>query len=158
MSSSPLIQTLASPHPSAIANIRGDMASPVKGLATFYNNYMGGVLVQVEVFHLPDNDRPYFSGFFGMHIHEFGDCTPPFDKTGNHYNPTYQDHPFHAGDFPPLLSGHGYAWMSFWAPRISISEIIGKSIIIHKGKDDFTTQPSGQSGEKIACGVIEAYI
>lgn len=157
MSFLPFIQILDSSHPAAIANIQGNPGSPIRGLVTFYNSFMGGVLVQVEVFHLPDNDRPDFSGFFGMHIHEFGDCTPPFDKTGNHYNPSNQDHPFHAGDLPPLLSGHGYAWMSFWDPRISISEIIGKSIIIHKGKDDFTTQPSGQSGEKIACGVIEAY-
>lgn len=158
MSSSPFIQTLASPHPAAIANIRGNLGSPIRGLVTFYNSFMGGILVQVEVFHLPDNNRPDSSGFFGMHIHEIGDCTPPFDKTGAHYNPTKQDHPFHAGDLPPLLSGQGYAWMSFFDSRFSISEIIGKSIIIHEERDDFTTQPSGESGSKIACGVIEAYV
>ena len=146
-------------YPSAYAKLSGNADNPgLQGIAYFYPAPFGGVLIEVEVYGLPHQNIPPYSQFYALHIHENGDCTLSFDKTGNHYNPTNQDHPFHAGDFPPLLSGHGYAWMSFWAPRISISEIIGKSIIIHKGKDDFTTQPSGQYNEKIACGVIEAYI
>ena len=47
--------------------------------------------------------------------------------------------------------------MSFFTNRFSISEIIGKTIIIHSGVDDFSSQPSGNSGQKIACGIIQVY-
>lgn len=157
MSSSIFIQTLSSPLPAAVAKIQGATSDPVLGYATFYNTYAGGVIVQVEVTHLPDQKYPDRSGFFGMHIHEVGDCTPPFDKTGMHYNPTDQAHPFHSGDLPPLLSNHGYAWMAFYDARFTIPDIIGRSLIIHENRDNFTTQPSGDSGAKIACGVIEVY-
>lgn len=76
------IQTLTTLRPAAVAKIQGDTANPVRGYATFYNTYTGGVVVQVEVLHLPDQTSPNRSGCFGMHIHETGDCTPPFDKTG----------------------------------------------------------------------------
>lgn len=158
MSSPIFIQTLSSPRPAAIAKIQGDTISPVRGYAAFYNTYTNGIIVQVEVMHLPDTDAPNQSTFFGMHIHEVGDCTPPFAKTGMHYNPTDQAHPFHGGDFPPLLSNHGYAWMAFYDARFTIPDIIGRSLIIHQNRDDFTTQPSGDSGTKIACGVIEVYV
>ncbi len=103
---------------------------------------------------VPDSQM-YVSNFFGMHIHEVGDCTLPFDKTGGHYNPTNASHPEHAGDLPPLLSNNGYAWTAFYTGRLRMDEIIGKSIIIHGMRDDFTTQPAGDSGEKIGCGVIQ---
>ena len=80
-------------------------------------------------------------------MHEYGDCMPPFDQTGNHYNPSNRQHPFHAGDFPPLLSNQGYAWMSFYDARLSPCEVIGRSLVIHAMADDFTTQPSGHSGD-----------
>ena len=115
---------------------------------------MGGVLIQVEVFYLPDQDLPNHSGFFGMHMHQNGECQIPFDQTGDHFNPQNLMHPEHAGDFPPLLSGHGYAWMAFYDTRLSIEDIMGRSIVIHGHKDDFSSQPSGMSGEKIGCGVI----
>ena len=111
-------------------------------------------MIQVEVFYLPDQDLPNHSGFFGMHMHQNGDCQIPFDQTGDHFNPKALPHPEHAGDFPPLLSGHGYAWMAFYDTRLSIEDIMGRSIVIHGHKDDFSSQPSGMSGEKIGCGVI----
>ena len=86
----------------------------------------------------------------------FGTCISPFDQVGSHYTPTSQPHPDHAGDLPPLFSTFGYAWTIFYDGRVSINEIIGKSIIIHSNKDDFTPQPSGNSGKKIACGVIQS--
>ena len=139
------------PHlrPGAYAKITGNPEHPLlEGYAIFYSAPMTGIYVQVKVLHLPD-------GFFGMHIHEFGDCTEPFDKTGTHYNPNLQPHPEHAGDLPPLLSSMGYAWTMFYDGRLSLSEVLCKSIIIHGGRDDFTSQPSGDSGAKIGCGVIE---
>ena len=151
------LSLLSSPRPAALANIQGDTVSPVRGFAAFYNISSGGTLIQVEVFQLPDQKKPASSGFFGMHIHDNGNCTPPFDQTGMHYNPTAQEHPFHSGDLPPLLSSHGYAWMVFYDGRFGVSDIIGKSLIIHENRDDFTSQPAGDSGRKIACGVIEVF-
>lgn len=94
------------------------------------------------------------SNFHAMHIHEHGDCTIPFNRTGDHYNPTMQMHPYHAGDMVPLLENDGFAYQVFYDKRFSIDDIIGKSVIIHSKMDDFMTQPSGNSGNKIGCGVI----
>ena len=139
--------------PSAMAWIIGNQSNPMlNGLAVFYSLSSGGVLISVEIYGLPDNGD---SKFFGMHIHEFGNCTLPFDKTGNHYNPTNSSHPNHAGDLPPILSGNGYGWIAFYDKRFNLSEIIGKSIIIHNMSDDFKSQPAGNSGLKIGCGVIK---
>lgn len=140
--------------PGATANIEGNTGySYLHGNAYFYSVPMGGVLVEVEVFGLPDAANNS-SAFYGMHLHEHGDCTKLFDKTGSHYNPTEQLHPNHAGDFPPLLGNRGFAYACFYTERFRIEDIIGRSIIIHRNADDFTTQPSGNSGEKIGCGVI----
>lgn len=137
-------------RPGATALIYGNAKHPgLIGKVVFTKVPAGGVLVTAEVIGLPQD-----SGFLGFHIHEVGDCTPPFDKTGNHYNPSKSEHPMHAGDLPPLLNNKGYAYMSFYNERFKLDEIIGKSIIIHSMRDDFTTQPSGDAGEKIACGVI----
>lgn len=191
--------------PAAIARIQGssDYAN-LYGNVSFYETPFGGALVSAEVYGLPG------SGFFGMHIHEFGDCsqnsgnvlppfgvvqprsasqTPanmmapdnmpvsgniqmndnmqafrnirppmsmqPFPNTGNHYNPDNVPHPEHVGDLPPLLSNNGYAWMSFYTGRVNLNDVIGRSVVIHSMRDDFTSQPSGNSGDKIGCGVIE---
>lgn len=151
----PYQNSMTNLRPEAVANIHGNSANPLlRGIATFHTPPMGGLIIQVEIFHLPDEDFPSVSGFFGMHIHEKGDCSLPFDKTGDHYNPSGQMHPDHAGDLPPLLSSNGYAWMSFYDSRLSIPDIIGRSIVIHGGKDDFSSQPSGHSGDKIGCGTI----
>lgn len=138
--------------PMAMANITGNAQNPkLYGNIYFYNAPSGGTIVNAEVYGLPDND----SGFYGMHIHETGDCTLPFDKTGMHYNPTNSPHPQHAGDMPPLLGNNGYAWTAFYTDRFDIKDIINRCVIIHHSRDDFTTQPSGDSGEKIGCGVIK---
>jgi len=78
----------------------------------------------------------------------------PFPQSGTHYNPNNCPHPYHAGDMPPLFGADGYAFLSFVTSRFTANEVIGKTIIIHSQPDDFKTQPSGDSGEKIACGVI----
>ena len=151
----PLTNILDVQQPVLMVEIRGNENNPLlHGTAIFSPTPMGGVLIQVEVFYLPDQDLPNHSGFFGMHLHQNGDCQIPFDQTGDHFNPQNLMHPEHAGDFPPLLSGHGYAWMAFYDTRLSIEDIMGRSIVIHGHKDDFSSQPSGMSGEKIGCGVI----
>ena len=83
----------------------------------------------------------------------FWACIILYSKT--HYNPNNCLHPYHAGDLPPLLENQGYAYMRVLVDKFKISDIIGKTVIIHDSPDDFNTQPSGNSGKKIACGVIE---
>ena len=65
-----------------------------------------------------------------------------------------QMHPHHAGDLPPLMSVDGYAWSAFYDDVLELYNIVGRAVIIHRNPDDFTTQPSGNAGEMMACGVI----
>lgn len=152
-------QLLTYERPQAAAWVTGNASHPsLSGLVKFYQTNYGGVLVEAEIFGLPNVNTEGSSDFYAMHIHEFGNCGNNFDKTGMHYNPTMQDHPNHAGDMPPLLGNQGYAFSVFYDKRFTIQDIIGKSVIIHAGHDDFTTQPSGNSGEKIGCGEIKRAI
>lgn len=73
---------------------------------------------------------------------------------GRHFNPSGKAHPFHSGDMPPLFGCDGMAYSIFLTNRFTPEEIVGRTVIIHLHPDDFTTQPSGNSGEMIACGVI----
>jgi len=142
-------------EPQAVAWVRGGPLAPsLSGLVKFYETPYGGVLVEAEVFGLPNMVFPGSTDFYAMHIHQNGDCGNNFQNTGEHYNPTHQPHPNHAGDLLPLFSNQGYAWTSFYDKRFTIPEILGRSVIIHRQADDFTSQPSGGSGEKIGCGVI----
>lgn len=62
----------------------------------------------------------------------------------------------HAGDMPSLLNNGGYAYLSFYDEHFRLEDILGRSLVIHSQRDDFTSQPAGDSGEKIGCGVIRA--
>lgn len=105
--------------------------------------------------------QPDLSGdipsFYGFHIHESGNCSNNFANTGGHYNPKHQPHPYHAGDLPPITSCDGYSWMCIYIEQLALSDVLGRSVVVHAKADDFTSQPSGNSGEKIACGVIEEW-
>ena len=141
--------------PQAEASIRGNAQNPqLRGIVKFYQTPYSGVLIEAEIFGLPNLTKSGSSDFYAMHIHEDGDCSMPFNKTGAHYNPTGQPHPKHAGDLLPLMGNQGYAWLAFFDRRFQIPAIRGRSVIIHQMRDDFTTQPSGCSGEEIGCGVI----
>ena len=147
--------TLRNKNPQALAWMRGNAQNPqLSGIVKFFDTPYSGVLIEAEIFGLPNIATQFSSDFFAMHIHEKGDCTMPFDKTGDHYNPTNEQHPQHAGDLIPLMGNQGYAWLAFYDKRFMIKDIIGRSIIIHKMPDDFMSQPSGNAGEKIGCGVI----
>lgn len=113
------------------------------GRVTFREE-VAGVTVTAEIYGLPLQNPACGGGVFGIHIH---------DQSG-HYNPTDCPHPYHAGDLPPLFSVNGYARASCLTGRFSIVEIIGKQVVIHERPDDFTTQPSGNSGAVIGEGVI----
>lgn len=153
------VHLLETNRPKAVAWVTGNRSNPqLSGLVKFYDTPYDGVLVEAEIFGLPGIMEQGSSDFYAMHIHEFGDCSDSFANTGEHYNPEGQPHPSHAGDMIPLLGNQGYAWTAFYDRRFTVDEIIGKSVIIHSRPDDFTTQPSGNSGEKIGCGVIRAEI
>ena len=140
----------------AAAQIGGNSSYPnLSGVVEFYQIPLRGVLVSAEISGLPVGNRDEQQGFFAMHIHTFGDCMLPFDKVGPHYNPTDEAHPYHAGDLLPLLNNRGYAWSAFYDERFSVEDIIGRAVIIHLHRDDFTTQPSGDAGEMIGCGEIK---
>lgn len=152
-------QLLSYERPKAVAWVTGNASHPeLSGLVKFYQTAYGGILVEAEVFGLPNINTQNSSNFYAMHIHEFGDCSDDFSKTGAHFNPNMTEHPEHAGDMPPLLGNQGYAFSVFYDKRFTIPEIIGKSVIIHANPDDFHTQPSGNSGEKIGCGEIRRVI
>lgn len=143
-------------QPDAAAWINGNAQNPdLNGMVKFYYTTYGGILIEAQIFGLPNVEMPGASNFYAMHIHESGDCSDAFDHTGMHYNPQGTMHPDHAGDMLPLLGIQGYAFSVFYDKRFSIEEIIGKAVIIHEKPDDFTSQPSGNSGAKIGCGEIK---
>ena len=136
----------------AVAQITGSLDAPqLSGCVKFYQEN-GSVLIVAEIFGLPTKSR---TGFFGLHIHQGSTCIgADFYETRNHYNPAEQVHPEHAGDLPPLLRCNGSAYLSVKTDRFSVEEIIGRTVVIHSDPDDFHTQPAGNAGTKIACGVI----
>ncbi len=83
-----------------------------------------------------------------------GNNEDEFADAKMHFNPSKCPHPFHIGDLPPLIENNGYAYMSVLINKFKIKDIIGKVLIIHDMPDDFFTQPSGNSGTKIACGIL----
>jgi len=109
------------------------------------------------------------SSEFGFHFHEKGDCSAP-DATsaGAHFNPTTQDHgnpqspPHHAGDMLNVKSdAQGVAAISIDNPEVTLqsggpNDVMGKALVMHAKPDDYKTQPSGNSGDRIACGVVAA--
>ncbi|MCD2491795.1 superoxide dismutase family protein [Lacrimispora sp. NSJ-141] len=129
----------------------------IHGTVYFYP-FWDGTLVVVEAAGLPFTDHACTEGIFGFHIHEGDSCQgsqeEPFSETGNHYAPEGCQHPYHAGDLPPLFGNNGYALSMFYTNRFQPDEIIGRTVIIHDHPDDFHTQPSGDSGAKMACGEI----
>lgn len=132
----------------AVAFVPGEGA--LRGLVKFYGIPVG-TLVVADIRGLPRSD----TGFFSMHIHEGGSCGGvDFQNTGGHYNTGGQQHPQHAGDLPPLLARGDRAFLAVKTDRFRPSEVIGRTLVIHSGADDFHSQPAGNSGRKIACGVI----
>lgn len=132
------------------------------GMANFTENDQGQVLVDVHVDGLPP-------GYHGIHIHAKGDCTPPFTAAGEHYNPLGKQHGLnntqgpHAGDLPDIrVNRAGTGRLNVVTDRVTLSpgpttlfDADGSAIVIHAGRDDQMTDPAGNSGGRIACGVIK---
>lgn len=103
----------------------------------------------------------------GFHIHEKGDCGADGNAAGGHFNPAGGIHGkfaaagSHAGELPSLVAdGSGVARFSVDDHSISLTEgaannIVGRALVVHRDRDDFTTQPAGNSGPRIACALIK---
>lgn len=152
--SSALVSVLCK-KPQAYAEIKGRKDyKDISGMVKFHQT-ANGALVYTVIAGLPDGNS-----FHGFHIHEGEKCSgnsdDPFADAKSHYNPDNSGHPNHAGDLPPLMNNNGFALSIFITDRFTVKDVIGRTMIIHEKADDFTTQPSGNSGEKIACGKITA--
>ncbi len=130
----------------------------VSGTITF-TEVEGGVRVQGTITGLPPNST------HGMHIHEYGDCSSlDGSSAGGHYNPEGMPHggPMdakrHEGDMGNINANEsGVATIDYVDPLIMLKgdrSVIGRSVIVHGSADDLKSQPAGNSGPRIACGVI----
>ncbi|MCH5276026.1 MAG: superoxide dismutase family protein [Lachnospiraceae bacterium] len=141
-------------QPEHYAEISGSPEYPqIEGMVLFFR-FKKGTIVVADIAGLPgDGD-----GVYGFHIHEGFACTgneeDAFADAGGHYNPYGKEHPLHAGDMPVLMGNDGRAWSAFYTERFMPGEVAGRAVVIHDMADDFKSQPSGNSGEKIACGII----
>ncbi len=148
----------ARPITEAFSKIQSLQDSKVKGTVTF-TKVSGGVRIVADVEGLAPGEH-------GFHIHEHGSCEGDGTSAGGHYNPTNTKHggpddlERHVGDFGNLLADdEGKAHYERIDSVISLEgeqSIIGKSLVIHADRDDFVTQPTGNSGKRVACGLIEA--
>lgn len=147
--------------PSAFAHLTGGPLAPHLNGKIYLYQLSDGVYIRAYITGIPTTtttgDPVHFHGF---HIHENGNCVVgdpanPFQAAGGHWNPTNQPHPFHAGDLPSILSTNGIAMMSVYVDEYAVKDVLGKSFILHEKPDDFITQPAGNSGLRLACGVIQ---
>ncbi|HWI62778.1 MAG TPA: superoxide dismutase family protein [Symbiobacteriaceae bacterium] len=148
----------------AAARVRGGPLAPkIDGIVQFTPVEGGGTWVAVSVTGLPEYKPAPEGGApvgpHGFHLHlngtcEVGDPEKPFEAAGGHWNPGNQPHGNHAGDFPVLFSNGGRAVMSFFTDKFQVADIIGKAVMIHENPDDYRSQPAGNAGRRLACGVI----
>lgn len=142
----------------AVANIQSLKDSNVKGKAVFIK-VPEGIKVVVDI----DGLSP---GEHGFHVHECGICEGDGTSACAHFNPTKSKHggpdspERHVGDLGNILAdenGHGhYERVDQLISLHGENSILGRSVIVHADRDDFTSQPSGNSGARIGCGIIEA--
>lgn len=142
----------------AIATLH-DAAGKVVGTATLIDTY-AGVLMTGSV-----NDLGL--GAHGFHVHAVGKCEPPFTSAGGHFNPTGHQHGFrnsngpHLGDMPNLdTPAAGALKFEVLVPGVTLKgqnallDADGAALVVHSGRDDYTSDPAGNAGGRVACGVI----
>ena len=147
-------------EPRAIATIEPKNDSGVTGTATFQ--------VAGEQVMLTLTIANATAGEHAFHLHEVGDCSAPDGTSaGGHWNPTDQEHgqwggdAFHLGDVANLEVGEDGTGTLTVATNLwtlgtgDDNDVVGRAVIVHAGVDDFSTQPTGAAGGRIACGVIQ---
>ncbi len=141
----------------AIAVLHPTEGNQVTGTVTFTRDG-DAVKVVADVYGLTP-------GKHGFHIHQYGDCSAPDGSSaGGHFNPTHMPHAAptdkqrHAGDFGNIVAdstGHAhFEWTDHMIVMSGANSIIGRGVVVHGGADDLTSQPSGNAGPRVACGVI----
>ena len=142
----------------ATATLEPTRGNNAKGTVTFAQR-MGKVYVTAEVSGLAPNRE------HGFHVHEKGDCSSGDGlSAGGHFNPDARPHgpqggPHHGGDMPSLAAdAAGRAKATFVLEGVTVApgpnSIVGRGLIVHKDPDDYKTQPTGNSGARLACAVI----
>jgi Cu-Zn family superoxide dismutase len=138
----------------AVAVLNPTQGNTAQGVVIFTQE-QGGVHIVVKLMNVP-------KGIHGFHIHEFGDCSAPDGTSaGSHFNPTGAAHAGrdaekrHMGDMGNVTADdQGNVTLDYVDKHIAMISIIGRGMILHANPDDFTTQPTGNAGGRIACGVI----
>ena len=141
----------------AIAVLHPTAGSNVSGTVTFTKG-TDGIQVVADLTGLTP-------GKHGFHVHEFGDCSSPDgNSAGSHFNPTHKQHGApdaadrHAGDLGNIeADASGKAHLDWKDKVMKLSgpdSIVGHSVIVHEKEDDLKTQPTGNAGGRLACGVI----
>jgi Cu-Zn family superoxide dismutase len=150
----------AKPGPMAMAMLHPISGSQAVGMAHFQQNADGTVEVQLDMTGVPP-------GVHGFHIHDKGDCGDNGNAAGGHFNPTSMPHgdpnavSHHAGDFGNVTAdAKGEIHAKFTTHSITVApgtlSVVGHAVVLHGNPDDLTTQPSGNAGPRIACGVAQA--
>ncbi|CAN5290800.1 hypothetical protein BH24ACT19_BH24ACT19_17610 [soil metagenome] len=149
----------------ATAELEDTDGNPV-GNATFTEG-PGGVVINVN---LQPGQQGVEPGEHGIHIHETGEITPDFEAAGGHFNPESAQHGFdnpegpHAGDLENMIVNEdGSASYQTTAALVTLSggqnallDSDGSALVIHQSADDYQTDPAGESGDRVAAGVIRA--
>ena len=146
----------AAPAPLTVKMI--DAKSKSIGTATLTQT-PHGVLISVDLHGM----KP---GVHAIHLHETGKCEPPFKTAGGHFNPAHKQHGFlqaegaHGGDLPNLdVPADGKVKAEFIAHDVTIEGSLldadGAALVVHAKADDYKTQPAGDAGDRVACGVIQ---
>jgi len=138
----------------AVAVLNPTKGNTANGVVTF-SQEQSGVHVVVKLTGVS-------KGVHGFHIHEFGDCSAPDGTSaGLHFNPTNAAHAGrdaekrHMGDMGNVTADEqGNATLDYIDKHLTLAAIIGRGMILHANPDDMTTQPTGNAGGRIACGVI----
>lgn len=148
--------------PIAIAELKPTQGSNVSGTTSF--------VLQGDKLLIDARIKGLTPGMHGFHIHEKGDCSAPDGTSaGGHFNPTAMGHgnpadeKHHAGDLGNLTAdANGNAVFNVTVPLHGLSmgksgtnSIVERGLIVHGDPDDFKTQPTGNSGKRVACGVIK---
>jgi Cu-Zn family superoxide dismutase len=145
--------------PSASATLSPTSGSTASGTVTFMERADGSVDVTVHLTGVPQ-------GVHGFHVHDKGDCGDNGNAAGGHFNPTTVAHgaptadPHHAGDFGNVTAdASGVVDTKFNTRSITVTaganSVVGHALILHGNPDDLTTQPSGNAGPRIACGIAQ---
>jgi superoxide dismutase, Cu-Zn family len=150
----------AAARPQARATIEPRSGSNVSGWATFTERPTGGVAVVIHIENAPP-------GVHGLHLHEKGDCSAAdASSAGGHFNPGAMPHAgphdamHHAGDFGNITieangTGHLELVSDLLTVRPGPNSVVGKAVVFHEKEDDLKTQPSGNAGARLGCGVVQ---